>query len=197
MAENKPCNCGKNSSGKLLFNRKPVEKIELPTREEPMTIPNPFNMIQSYAMSLISKGFTNKKVEKETKQLRVLSCFGNGGSIPPCEHLSKSTTEGKFFCGGCGCGDRKQTWLNGSDDEYSKLDFPKLNCPLKMPGFTNYIPCTISETNNPDNRKNKIEKLSIEDVENVVITTPDAPEELQKIFDKIIEAEEKRKIEKE
>ena len=197
MAENKPCKCGNNSSGKLLFNRKPVEKMKLPIKEEPMSIPNPFNMIQSYAMSIISKGFTSKKVGKETKQLRVLSCFGNGTTIPPCEHLSKSTTEGKFFCGGCGCGDRKQTWLNGTDEEYSKLDFPKLNCPLKMPGFTNYIPCTVFESNNPDNRKNKIETLNVEDVENVTVTIPDAPEELQKIFDKIIEAEEKKNLEKE
>ena len=37
MAEKKPCNCGNNSNKKLLFERKPVEKMKLPnivTRSE-------------------------------------------------------------------------------------------------------------------------------------------------------------------
>tara|TARA_Y100001938_G_C7930112_1_gene348913 strand:- start:58 stop:546 length:489 start_codon:yes stop_codon:yes gene_type:complete len=114
-------------------------------------------MIQSFAISMASRGLKNKKVDKPVKQLRILSCFGNN-NIEPCQHLKKSSTRGKFYCDECGCGDKKRTWLLSTENEYSKLDYPKLNCPLGMPGFTNY-----STTSNNE-RKQKIEQINIDDL---------------------------------
>ena len=58
------------------------------------------SLVQSFAMSLASRGLNNAKTNKATKQLRVLSCFGNqssGGELPPCQHLKQSETPGKHF----------------------------------------------------------------------------------------------------
>lgn len=92
-----------------------------------------------FAASLASRGIKNTKTDVQTKQLRVLSCFGHG-DIPSCPFLKHSSTPGKHYCARCGCGDKKHTWLLKESEEYSKLDYPTLNCPLKMPGFSNYDP---------------------------------------------------------
>jgi len=136
------------------------------------------NMIQSFATALTSRGFNNEKVSKATKQLRVLSCFGNradGGVLPPCEHLKQSSTPGKHFCGGCGCGDRAGTWLVANGDEYSKLDYPKLNCPLHMPGFTNYTPASPDEGISPITRRHYIENMPYKDIEKVKVNIFEPP----------------------
>lgn len=98
-----------------------------------------FKHMVMFAASVASRGLKNKKIDTETKQLRVLSCFGNN-EIRPCSFLKKSSTEGKHFCGKCGCGDNFNTWLLQNESKYSKLDYPNLNCPIKMPGFSNYDP---------------------------------------------------------
>ena len=132
------------------------------------------SMVQSFAMALASRGLTNKKINKATKQLRVLSCMGNresGGILPPCDHLMDSETEGKKYCGACGCGDREGTWLIAEADKYSKLDYPKVACPLQMPGFTNYAPSRPDESEEPITRKYYIEQVDYSILErvNVVI----------------------------
>ena len=159
----KPCNCGKGKPKESEFSVEPEESGGFSLRSR-------LGMVQKYAMSLRSRGFRNKKTSKSTKQLRVLSCFGDqhvGGELPPCEHLSESKTEGKYFCGGCGCGDRKATWLISDGDEYSKLDYPKLQCPLQHPGFTNYRPSRSSEAEEPVSRKHYMENISYKDLEKV------------------------------
>ena len=128
------------------------------------------NMVQSYASALASRGFGNKKVEKATKQLRVISCFGNqhvDGILPPCQHLKESKTLGKNFCGGCGCGDRPQTWLVAEGGSYGKLDHPKLSCPLGMPGFTDYKPSEPDEAEEPITRKYYIENMDYEEIQKI------------------------------
>jgi len=130
-----------------------------------------FSMIKSFAMSMASRGINNKKVDIPVKKLRVLGCFGDQGKISSCSHLAKSKTEGKFYCLGCGCGDKKRTWLVSNGKEYSKLDYPKLNCPLKMPGFTNYE--TYKDGN--DERKKNIEEYEIEELNKIFVTSPDPP----------------------
>lgn len=135
-------------------------------------------MVQTFASAIASRGLTNKKVNKTEKQLRVLSCFGNshmGGQLPPCEHLKNSTTPGKYFCGGCGCGDKPMTWLLAEGEEYSKLDYPKLHCPLKMPGFTNYEKSTEDEAIPPITRRYYIENLPMEEIQKVSVTNPEMP----------------------
>ena len=135
-------------------------------------------MVQSFASAITSRGFNNEKVTIPIKQLRVISCFGNqaqGGVLPPCEHLKKSSTEGKFYCGGCGCGDRKGTWLLSEGDEYSKLDYPRLTCPLQMPGFVNYEKSKSDESEPPITRRYYIEQLPYQVIEKVPVKTHAVP----------------------
>jgi hypothetical protein len=188
--EKKPCGCGnkkqENNEAKKIFSEPPIEKVPFK---------NAISMVQGYAMSMVSRGFSDKKTDKTSKQLRVLSCFGNkntGGELPPCSHLKPSSTDGKFYCGGCGCGDRKQTWLNGNDKEYSKLDYPKVNCPLKMPGFTNYEPSSPLEAKEPQSRKNYIEKMNFDAILRTDVTEPEMPKEISEMFDKILEAQKNK-----
>ena len=146
------------------------------TKKEGGFLKKGIGMVQSYASSLASKGFSNKKTAKPTKQLRVISCFGNehlGGVLPACQHLTQSKTPGKHFCGGCGCGDREQTWLMSEGDNYSKLDFPKLACPLNMPGFTNYKPSEPDESEMPITRKYYIENMDYDIINKVEVSLPD------------------------
>ena len=145
-----------------------------------------FSKMVSFAMALASRGFSDNKIDIPTKQLRVLSCFGNkqeGGELPPCEYLKQSTTPGKHFCGGCGCGDRKGTWLVAEGDEYSKLDYPKLNCPLQMPGFTNYKASSQEESVAPITRRYYIENISYKDLEKIKVSTHEPPATEEKTKD--------------
>jgi hypothetical protein len=101
---------------------------------------------KSFTQSMISRGLNNNKASEETYSLRVLSCNGTNieKGLPPCPHRMNSTKfENSFYCGACGCGDKQLTQLmpftvNGKMIDYTKLNYPKVNCPLEMPGFTNY-----------------------------------------------------------
>ena len=126
-----------------------------------------FSKMVSFAMALASRGFSDNKIDIPTKQLRVISCFGID-NIPPCEHLRQSASDGKHYCGACKCGDKKHTWLLKSSEEYSKLDYPKLNCPIFMPGFNNYDP------NLKNTRKEQIESLDPEQIKYVQVTVGNA-----------------------
>lgn len=133
-------------------------------------------MVKNFANSMISRGLKNKKIDEATKQLRIISCFGDDGELIPCEYLRKSKTEGKFYCGGCGCGDSKRTWLHGEGEEYSKLDYPKLHCPLQMPGFTNYEESPPDEAEEPVTRRYYIEQMEPERIANIEVSLPEPPE---------------------
>lgn len=123
------------------------------------------NIIQkakSFGQSVASRGFNNKKANEETKALRNLSCHGlEELGLAPCADRKNSTKfENSFYCGACGCGDKKMTQLVtlviDGKEQYSKLDFPKVSCPLKMPGFTNYYPSEEGVSEN--SRKKTIEE---------------------------------------
>lgn len=120
-----------------------------------------------FAASLTSRGLTNTKTDIPTKQLRVLSCFGHD-DIQPCPFLKESKIVGKHFCNKCGCGDKKHTWLLKESDDYSKLDYPKLDCPMKMPGFSNYDPNYY--TLETKNRKKQIENFDPENLKYIQVT---------------------------
>jgi hypothetical protein len=133
-------------------------------------------MVQSFATAIASRGINNTKINRPTKQLRVLSCFGNnnsGGILPPCEYLRNSNTPGKHFCGGCGCGDKPHTWLMSEGEEYSKLDYPKLQCPLKMPGFSNYEASSPQEAVPPISRRYYIENIDYKEVDKIQVSLPE------------------------
>lgn len=178
------CNCKNKTQNtqQQVPTPPPAQQQEITFRKEEVpqqsVIKQKLTMMQSFAMAIKSRGLNNEKVTKPIKQLRVLSCFGNqgqGGVLPPCEHLKQSATPGKFFCGGCGCGDRKGTWLMAEGDEYSKLDYPKLNCPLSMPGFTNYEKAKEDEGVAPITRRFFIEQLPYKEIEMIQVTMHDIP----------------------
>jgi len=144
---------------------------------EKKSISEKIGMAKSFAKSILSRGLTNKKTDKITKQLRVISCFGDGGELIPCEYLQTSKADPtKNFCEGCGCGDRKGTWLVANEDEYSKLDYPKLGCPLQMPGFTNYEESEPDEAEDPVTRRYYIEQLEPERIKNIKVSLPEPPD---------------------
>jgi len=132
-------------------------------------------MVKNFAKSMISRGLSNKKIDQATKQLRAISCFGDDGELIPCEYLRKSETPGKFYCGGCGCGDSKRTWLQIEGEDYSKLDYPKLHCPLQMPGFTNYEESDEDESEEPVTRRYYIEQMDNTRIENITVSLPEPP----------------------
>jgi hypothetical protein len=138
-----------------------------------------FKKLMMFAASIASRGWNNKNIDLPTKQLRVLSCYGDG-NISPCPFLKKSKYSDYHYCSGCGCGDKKHTWLLRGPGEYSKLDYPVLNCPMQMPGFTNYDP-------NFFNDKIKEHKEAVEDYDpeklNLIQITVNRSEENEKIFD--------------
>ena len=175
------CNCNKNKQQTTTqvqesptFRKEEIKKPETITQN----IKQKMTMMQTFASAIASRGFNNEKVTIPMKQLRVASCFGNqaqGGVLPQCEHLKESTTPGKFYCGGCGCGDRKGTWLIAEGDEYSKLDYPRLACPLQMPGFSNYEKSKPEEANPPITRRFYIEQLPYTEIEKIPVTTHNPP----------------------
>lgn len=161
---------------------KPPDDVQfrsVPVDPNKRGIKQKLSMVQSFAVALASRNFGNKKINTPIKQLRVLSCFGNqdqGGILPPCEHLIDSDVgEGKNYCGACGCGDKKTTWLVQEADEYSKLDYPKLACPLQMPGFTNYVVSTPDEAEEPVTRKYYIENVDYKEIRKVPVKIGEQP----------------------
>lgn len=175
------CACGKQQKcgcrrSALMEN----ENIEFRKEEikDQGGIKKKLSMMQSFASAITSRGLKNEKVTKPIKQLRVLSCFGDkaqGGVLPPCEHLKNSRTAGKHFCGGCGCGDRQGTWLVAEGEQYSKLDYPRLSCPLQMPGFSNYEQSKPDESVSPITRRYYIENYPYDKLENIKVNTFEPP----------------------
>jgi hypothetical protein len=171
------CNKNKNNSGENQQPQQPqFRKQEI---QEQSLVKKKMSMLQSFATAIASRGLQDNKVNKPVKQLRVLSCFGNqaqGGVLPPCEHLKESKTPGKHYCGGCGCGDKEGTWLVSDGEKYSKLDYPKLQCPLAMPGFSNYQQSKEDEGVDPVTRRWYIENnISYTDIQNIPVTTHEPP----------------------
>ena len=144
--------------------------------ENKKTLNEKIGMAKNFAKSILSRGLSNNKTDKPTKQLRVISCFGDGGELIPCEYLETSVKDAsKHFCGGCGWGDRKGTWLAAEGDEYSKLDYPKLACPLQMPGFTNYEESEPDEAEGLVTRRYYIEMMTPKDIQKVEVRIHDVP----------------------
>lgn len=118
---------------------------------------------KSFAQSMISRGLNDNKASQETYSLRVLSCHGDPEKgLPPCpRRMNSAKFENSFYCGACGCGDKQLTQLtsftvNGKMIDYTKLNYPKVNCPLEMPGFTNYK-SNIESAKTANDRKQFIE----------------------------------------
>lgn len=103
------------------------------------------NMMQraaSLATSVASRGLSNARTNEQTKQLRTLSCHGDANMSPCSQRKPSEKFQGSFFCGACGCGDKQGTQLIdltiAGKENYGKLDYPKVWCPMNMPGFQPY-----------------------------------------------------------
>jgi hypothetical protein len=143
-------------------------------------------MISNYVKAKWSKGITEKKVDVTTKDIRLLSCFGNGDDIVVCQALRPSERKmGKFLCGECGCGDKATTWLNGTEEEYTKLDHPYLSCPRKMPGFSDYEPATNDDNVGMERKRIILDVLGEEVLNNKQLIKPEMSEEEKKKSQKI------------
>lgn len=119
---------------------------------------NRFTKAWQLADSLMSRGVKNERVSEEIHDIRSISCHGSEElNIQPCSERRESKKfAGSYFCGACNCGDFGHTQIqNLNENHYSKLDYPRVRCPKNMPGFTNYVPLTISEN---DMRKKLIEE---------------------------------------
>lgn len=81
---------------------------------------------------------SGERVSDEVLKQRRLSCFGdNTKNISECDRLKYIEKVG-YFCGGCGCGKQHLARLDGdTPEEYTKLHYPQLECPLKKKGFSN------------------------------------------------------------
>lgn len=111
---------------------------------------NRFTKAWQLADSLVSRGLQGSKVSEEIRDMRDISCHGSEElGLQPCEHRIESKKyKDSFICEACNCGDFSHTQLKNLDENhYSKLDYPRVHCPKNMPGFSNYIPLTISENN--------------------------------------------------
>jgi len=87
-------------------------------------------------------GIDNSQGERVSDDIyneRKISCFGDiTKNINPCFRLQYVAQRG-YFCGGCGCGKNELARLDSdSPDAYTKLHYPKLECPLRRKGFSNY-----------------------------------------------------------
>lgn len=118
---------------------------------------------KSFTESMVSRGLNDKKCESETYSLRVLSCHGDSTKgLPPCpRRMDSEKFKNSYYCGACGCGDKPLTQLTPyqrGDNmvTYTKLHYPKVSCPLQMPGFSNYI-SNLENTKTANDRKQFIE----------------------------------------
>lgn len=104
----------------------------------------------SFAKSIESRGALNNKVDQKQRSLRVISCHGNKDmGIPPCKARDYSKDKKYHYCNECGCGEREIARLDAigseenlptfKEEDYNKLDYPYLECPLKKQGFSNHI----------------------------------------------------------
>ena len=72
-------------------------------------------------------------------------------------------------------------WHAKNKGEYSKLDYPKLMCPLNMPGFSNYDPNSPEEAKE---RKEQIENFDPQKLKLIDLTIS-VDETKEKIFEQL------------
>jgi len=136
---------------RLAQKTEPPKKESVPAvapvagNKEGEPIPQGFiNKAKTFTEAMLSRGLNNNKASDQTYSLRVLSCHGDNNGLSPCpKRMDSNKFPGSHYCGACGCGDKPLTQLtpfkNGDKmTEYTKLNYPKVTCPLEMPGFSNY-----------------------------------------------------------
>lgn len=102
--------------------------------------PKLMEKMKNFGKSVTSRALKGK-AEDHVIKLRVLSCHGDENLIPCPYRADSEVREGAKYCTACGCGDKPRAFLNNPDDSdaYTKLHYPWVSCPLKMPGFSDYV----------------------------------------------------------
>lgn len=120
--------------------------------------PGFFQKVRLFLKSLLSRVIApTSKVPAYIKEIRKVSCNGDGDGIVACDFRVRSKTVAEaFVCGACGCGDREGVLVDGAVPRFEKLDYPYVSCPASMPGFSNYLASEDEST--PSERKMAIEE---------------------------------------
>lgn len=123
-------------------NVDPKVSTEVEPTSEPIQPEQPKFMekVKNFGKSVTSRALQGK-ADENTIKLRVLSCHGDENLLP-CPYRADSVVqEGAKYCTACGCGDKPRAFLNNPDDPnaYTKLHYPWVSCPVKMPGFSDYV----------------------------------------------------------
>lgn len=88
--------------------------------------------VRSFVEAKASRGLSNKRVALPIYEKRFATCTS-------CPHLVKD--EGNAWCGACKCprnmGDTHM--LPRQEGDYTKLHHPRLHCPVRNAGFSNYF----------------------------------------------------------
>ncbi len=127
--------------------------------------PSMLSKVKNFGKSVASR-VTQGKASEDLIKLRVLSCHGDE-EVVPCPYRSASNTrEGAYFCTACGCGDKPRAFLNDPDDSgaYTKLDYPWVSCPVRMPGFGDYKPFSEETQEAIDKLPNGMKRKQITEV---------------------------------
>lgn len=114
-----------------------------------------WELASRFVASAVSRGLVATALDSggeaampAVRSLRILSCHGDDKQAP-CTARSYDPS-GKFhFCNECGCGPRETARLDSlgshaqkplfKEEDYIKLDYPRLECPRRMPGFSNSV----------------------------------------------------------
>ena len=158
-----------------------------------------WNKAISFSKSIISRdvgliGLFDKNsseglhINEEDLHLRKLSCFGDGKTLTPCSVLEIKETHS--YCGACGCGQMELARLSSLNEEYTKLHYPYLECPLKRRGFSNHpktaplsilIPClndneeiNLTIKSIRDTAPGEVEVIVVDDRSDIPVTLTDS-----------------------
>lgn len=98
--------------------------------------------LKDFLKSMWSRLF-DRPIDPEMLALRRKSCFNQ-----PCPSLSIARDGVRHYCGACGCGEKEIAMLDDpmGEGRYTKLEYPKLMCPRRRPGFSN---ATLSVNGHP------------------------------------------------
>lgn len=121
--------------------------------------------LKNFGKSVVSRA-TQGKADEKLVSLRVLSCHGDE-EVVPCPYRNPSNVrEGFFYCNACGCGDKPRAFLNNPEDPeaYTKLHYPWVSCPVRMPGFGDYKPYTEETQEDIEKLKEGMERKKLVEI---------------------------------
>jgi len=121
--------------------------------------------VKNFGKAVVSRA-TQGKADDKLVKLRVLSCHGDD-EVVSCPYRKPSNVrEGFFYCDACGCGDKPRAFLNNPEnpDAYTKLHYPWVSCPVRMPGFGDYKPYSEETREDIEKLKEGMERKKLVEI---------------------------------